>query len=151
VQDVVQLTAEYQSAHVMAQAESLFNKAQRASGAAPVTEDYSAHGASLHGENAARRQAITELLFFSSVGDLNRCKKICRTWGVQVRFSRRYQRYLKRASLRCCWCQTGTPGVIRVVLLLSCGLRESKRFRPILTCLQPQDAATCDYDKRTPL
>lgn len=64
--------------------ESLINKARRATSELPVSQDYSAHGASLHGENAARRQAITELLFFSSVGDLNRCKKICRTWGVQV-------------------------------------------------------------------
>lgn len=50
----------------------------------PVAEDSSTHGASLHGENAARRQAITELLFFASVGDLNRCKKICKTWRIQV-------------------------------------------------------------------
>ncbi|KIY95266.1 hypothetical protein MNEG_12694, partial [Monoraphidium neglectum] len=40
------------------------------------------HGASLHGHNAARRQAITELLFFASVGDLFRCKKICNTWRI---------------------------------------------------------------------
>ena len=41
-------------------------------------------GASLHGETAARRQAITELLFFASVGDLYRCKKICHTWRIEV-------------------------------------------------------------------
>lgn len=66
--------------------DSLLHKANRAVAAStvPITADHSAHGASLHGENAARRQAITELLFFASVGDLNRCKKICRTWGVQV-------------------------------------------------------------------
>lgn len=29
---------------------------------------------SLHGETAAKRQAITELLFFASVGDLYRCR-----------------------------------------------------------------------------
>lgn len=40
---------------------------------------------SLHGENAARRQAITELLFFASVGDLYRCKKIIHAWGLNVR------------------------------------------------------------------
>lgn len=37
-----------------------------------------------HGETAARRQAITELLFFSSVGDLHRCKKITQAWGLQL-------------------------------------------------------------------
>jgi hypothetical protein len=42
-------------------------------------------GASLHGESAARRQAITELLFFASVGDLARCKKITSTWSIEVR------------------------------------------------------------------
>jgi hypothetical protein len=39
-------------------------------------------GPSLHGDNAARRQAITELLFFSSVGDLGRCRKLCDTWKL---------------------------------------------------------------------
>jgi hypothetical protein len=68
--------------------DSLESKARRAAASSeelrvPFHDD--THGASLHGENAARRQAITELLFFASVGDLNRCKKICRTWGVQVR------------------------------------------------------------------
>ncbi|WIA42498.1 hypothetical protein OEZ86_008486 [Tetradesmus obliquus] len=49
----------------------------------PIGDDTSTHGASLHGENAARRQAITELLFFASVGDVSRCKKICKTWRIQ--------------------------------------------------------------------
>ncbi|KAG2500845.1 hypothetical protein HYH03_001606 [Edaphochlamys debaryana] len=40
---------------------------------------------SLHGENAARRQAITELLFFASVGDLYRCKKIIHAWGLNIK------------------------------------------------------------------
>lgn len=30
-------------------------------------------GPSLHGESAAKRQAITELLFFASTGDIARC------------------------------------------------------------------------------
>lgn len=37
----------------------------------------------MHGEDAARRQAITELLFFASSGDTVRCKRICSTWGIQ--------------------------------------------------------------------
>ncbi|KAF8063844.1 TRN1 [Scenedesmus sp. PABB004] len=49
----------------------------------PVLNESSAHNASLHGEHAARRQAITELLFFASVGDVQRCKKICKTWRIQ--------------------------------------------------------------------
>eukprot|EP00798_Chlamydomonas_sp_ICE-L_P006021 gene6021-5329_t len=40
---------------------------------------------SLHGETAARRQAITELLFFSSVGDLYRCKKITTAWNLELK------------------------------------------------------------------
>lgn len=39
--------------------------------------------ASLHGSNAARRQAVTELLFFASVGDLYRCQKICSRWQIE--------------------------------------------------------------------
>ena len=33
---------------------------------------------------AARRRAITELLFFASVGDLRRCKRIVRLWNLKV-------------------------------------------------------------------
>lgn len=33
---------------------------------------------------AARRRAITELLFFSSVGDLRRCQRICQMWNLEV-------------------------------------------------------------------
>jgi hypothetical protein len=51
----------------------------------PVPEHAHHAGPSLHGDNAARRQAITELLFFSSVGDLARCQKICATWRIDVR------------------------------------------------------------------
>ncbi len=39
---------------------------------------------SLHGETAARRQAITELLFFASVGDVYRCKRIVSAWALNV-------------------------------------------------------------------
>lgn len=39
---------------------------------------------SLHGESAARRQAVAELLFFSGVGDLSRCTKIVNTWKLDV-------------------------------------------------------------------
>ncbi|KAI8473279.1 MAG: protein kinase [Monoraphidium minutum] len=45
-------------------------------------EQQKSPGASLHGDSAARRQAITELLFFSAVGDLVRCKKICAVWQI---------------------------------------------------------------------
>ncbi|KAF6260215.1 protein kinase [Scenedesmus sp. NREL 46B-D3] len=63
---------------------SLMERAVAADSKSPFTgDDNSTHGASLHGENAARRQAITELLFFSSVGDVSRCKKICKTWCIQ--------------------------------------------------------------------
>ncbi len=42
---------------------------------------------SLHGAVAAKRQATTELLFFASVGDVSRIKRICDTWGIVVRSS----------------------------------------------------------------
>lgn len=41
-------------------------------------------GVSLHGDTAARRRAVTELLFFASVGDLKRCQRIVRLWSLQV-------------------------------------------------------------------
>ncbi len=56
---------------------------------------------SLHGETAARRQAITELLFFASVGDTYRCKKIVSAWGLHVRNCRRgYVRAGSRSLLQ---------------------------------------------------
>lgn len=39
---------------------------------------------SIHGESAAKRRAVTELLFFASVGDLARCQRIARLWKLQV-------------------------------------------------------------------
>jgi hypothetical protein len=39
---------------------------------------------SLHGEQAAKRQALSELLFFASVGDLMRCKAIVKLWNIEV-------------------------------------------------------------------
>ncbi|KAL4856575.1 SUMO-activating enzyme subunit 2 [Chlorella vulgaris] len=39
---------------------------------------------SIHGDTAARRRAITELLFFASVGDVRRCQRIVRIWNLPV-------------------------------------------------------------------
>jgi hypothetical protein len=39
---------------------------------------------SIHGETAAKRRAVTELLFFASVGDLARCQRIARLWKLKV-------------------------------------------------------------------
>lgn len=39
---------------------------------------------SLHGDTAARRRAITELLFFASVGDVRRCQRIVRLWNLKI-------------------------------------------------------------------
>lgn len=39
---------------------------------------------SIHGDTAARRRAITELLFFASTGDLARCQRIVRLWNLKV-------------------------------------------------------------------
>ena len=39
---------------------------------------------SLHGAKAALRHAITELLFFASIGDLLRFQRICQDFNVDV-------------------------------------------------------------------
>ncbi|PNW85018.1 hypothetical protein CHLRE_03g168150v5 [Chlamydomonas reinhardtii] len=39
---------------------------------------------SIHGEQAARRRAIAELIFFAGVNDLRRCRQIAVTWNVKV-------------------------------------------------------------------
>lgn len=51
----------------------------------------------VHGSDAAKRQAITELLFFSSVGDLSRCKNLCDSFGIDV------------SDARCCDYDKRTP------------------------------------------
>lgn len=33
---------------------------------------------------AAQRRAISELLFFASIGDLRRSERICRLWNLKV-------------------------------------------------------------------
>ncbi|KAK9861467.1 hypothetical protein WJX84_003285 [Apatococcus fuscideae] len=50
-------------------------------GSAPVP---SADIHTLHGDNAAQRRAIGELLFFASVGDLRRCERLVKLWGLKV-------------------------------------------------------------------
>lgn len=47
----------------------------------------STSGHSLHGSDAAKRQATAELNFFSYVGDLERCIRIVQTWNLNVLFS----------------------------------------------------------------
>ncbi|KAK9810812.1 hypothetical protein WJX73_009202 [Symbiochloris irregularis] len=39
---------------------------------------------SLHGDTAAQRRAITELLFFCSVGDVRRCERLCKLWHLKL-------------------------------------------------------------------
>eukprot|EP01023_Acetabularia_acetabulum_P006292 TRINITY_DN12628_c1_g1_i3.p1 TRINITY_DN12628_c1_g1~~TRINITY_DN12628_c1_g1_i3.p1 ORF type:complete len:361 (+),score=47.93 TRINITY_DN12628_c1_g1_i3:31-1083(+) len=39
---------------------------------------------SLHGEQAVRRKAITELIFFAGVNDVSRCQQIVQTWNIDV-------------------------------------------------------------------
>ncbi|GFH16870.1 uncharacterized protein HaLaN_13382 [Haematococcus lacustris] len=38
---------------------------------------------SIHGEQAARRRAIAELIFFAGVNDLRRCKQIVSVWNIK--------------------------------------------------------------------
>mmetsp|Transcript_33425 Transcript_33425/g.73919 ORF Transcript_33425/g.73919 Transcript_33425/m.73919 type:complete len:522 (-) Transcript_33425:758-2323(-) len=40
---------------------------------------------SIHGEQAARRRAIGELIFFAGVNDLRRCKQIASVWNIKAR------------------------------------------------------------------
>jgi hypothetical protein len=46
--------------------------------------DTKAEGLSLHGEEAYRRQGLSELLFFAAVGDVDRCKKIVKKYNLDV-------------------------------------------------------------------
>jgi len=55
------------------------------------------HPVAVHGSEAAKRQAITELLFFASVGDLARCKGLCDGFGIDV------------SDARCCDYDKRTP------------------------------------------
>eukprot|EP00210_Caulerpa_lentillifera_P005600 g5357.t1 len=43
-----------------------------------------ASGHSLHGGGAARRHAIAELIFFASVGDLERCTRVVNNWNLTL-------------------------------------------------------------------
>ena len=74
---------------------------------------------------AAQRRAIAELLFFSSLGDLRRCERICRLW-----------------NLKACHRSVGMPPF---------GPRACEYRRQTLLLLQVSDPNCCDYDKRTPL
>jgi len=40
---------------------------------------------SIHGEQAARRRAIGELIFFAGTNDLRRCKQIASVWNIKVK------------------------------------------------------------------
>ncbi|MEW5309905.1 MAG: hypothetical protein WDW38_001748 [Sanguina aurantia] len=53
---------------------------------------------SIHGEQAARRRAIAELIFFAGTNDLRRCKQIATTWNIKVK-DPNVQDYDKRTPL----------------------------------------------------
>lgn len=46
--------------------------------------DPRAPGLSMHGEEAVRRQGMSELIFFAAVGDMQRCKKIAEKYKLEV-------------------------------------------------------------------
>lgn len=46
--------------------------------------DPRAPGLSMHGEEAFRRQGMSELIFFAAVGDMQRCKKIAEKYKLEV-------------------------------------------------------------------
>lgn len=74
---------------------SLASLAQRQDGGekAAAKEMYS-----IHGEQAAKRRAIGELIFFAGVNDLRRCKQIVSTWNIKVN-DKTAQDYDKRTPL----------------------------------------------------
>ncbi|PRW60891.1 Dual specificity kinase splA isoform A [Chlorella sorokiniana] len=88
-------------------------------------------GQSIHGDTAARRRAITELLFFASVGDMRRCQRIVRIWNLQV------------ADPTCCDYDKRTP----LHLAASEGAYQVTEW--LLT--QGVDVNALDRFKRTPL
>lgn len=53
---------------------------------------------SIHGEQAAKRRAIGELIFFAGTNDLRRCKQIAKTWKINVA-DKTVMDYDKRAPL----------------------------------------------------
>jgi hypothetical protein len=47
--------------------------------------DPRAPGVSMHGEEAFRRQGLSELIFFAAVGDVARCRKVAEKYKLEVR------------------------------------------------------------------
>ncbi|KAF5831112.1 protein kinase [Dunaliella salina] len=82
---------------------------------------------SLHGETAARRQAITELLFFASVGDLYRCKKIALGWGLNLRDPNTAD-YDKRTPLHLAAAE-GSYSAVSWLLQQGCDVNPVDRFQ----------------------
>ncbi|EIE26582.1 kinase-like protein [Coccomyxa subellipsoidea C-169] len=60
------------------------SKKAQEEGFANTADKYYKDVQSIHGDMAAKRRAITELLFFASVGDLRRCQRIVRLWKLKV-------------------------------------------------------------------
>ena len=101
---------------------------------------------------AAKRRAVTELLFFASVGDLRRCQRIVRLWKLKVRASSLCTQAAHKPAhppVNLCWLykEWGMP------VLLFRPLKETlaRPIRPSLAAPQVADTSCCDYDKRTPL
>ena len=63
------------------------------------------------GDTAARRRAITELLFFASTGDLARCQRIVRLWNLKVR---------RLAEAACCLQVSAAVVSVQTLLLNQC-------------------------------
>jgi len=59
----------------------------------------------LHGDSAALRRAVTELLFFASVGDLTRCRRIVTLWNLKVDDPTQCCDYDKRTPMHLAACE----------------------------------------------
>ncbi len=93
----------------------------------------------LAGDTAARRRAITELLFFASTGDLARCQRIVRLWNLKVR---------RLAEAACCLQVAAAPVSVQAPAAETV---LSVTGHDLPWCVQVSEQDCCDYDKRTPL
>lgn len=72
--------------------------AQKSDAAAAAEKAAQKEMYSIHGEQAAKRRAVGELIFFAGVNDARRCRQIVATWNIKVN-EKTCQDYDKRTPL----------------------------------------------------
>lgn len=130
----------------------------KSAGAAPAARGPTRRPPCLRAQ-AARRRAITELLFFASVGDSRRCQRIVRLWNLQASAGAQARARARRRGGGAAG-QPPTCSLPQCFQMLQCiaerpAAAGSSRIRVPSLCPRPlpqiSDPSCCDYDKRTPL